>query len=105
AETLAVEFNPNSGPQLQDLLYGMLQLPVLNLTVNKNPSTDADTLKALINHTDSQDVKDFLQALLDYAAVSTILTTFIPAMLDTARGPDGWHYLFGSFRLGGTVSG
>lgn len=98
-------FNPNSGPQLQDLLFEMLGLPVLGLTDSKQPSTDRDTLSALVHHTNNADVKALLSAMLDYSAVNKILTSFIPAMEDAAEGPDGWHYLFGNFNLGGTVSG
>lgn len=98
-------FNPNSGPQLQELLYEMLGLPVLNLTDSKQPSTDRDTLSSLVHHTSNADVKAFLNAMLDYSAVNKILTSFIPAMENAAEGPDGWHYLFGNFNLGGTLSG
>lgn len=98
-------FNPNSGPQLQKLLYEMLGLPVLALTDSKQPATDKDTISALVHHTQDQDVKAFLLALIDYAAVNKILTSFIPAFLNATLGPDGWHYLFGNFNLGGTVSG
>ena len=99
------EFNPNSGPQLQDVLYEMLNLPVLSYTDSKMPSTDRETITALVNHTTDPDVKSFLLALIDYSAVKNILGTFIPAMLEAAQGSDGWHYLFGNFNLGGTVSG
>lgn len=104
-ETLAVQFNPNSGPQLQELLYGMLGLPVIDLTDNKNPATGSDTLKKLANHTKNQDVLTFLKALEDFSDVDILLSTFIPAFEDAVAGPDGWHYLMGSFLLGGTLSG
>lgn len=100
-----VEFNPNSPPQLQDLLFEMLGLPVLSLTQSKQPSTDGDTLKDLVNHTSDPVVKAFLDDLVIYKGIDKILTSFIPAMKDAALGPDGWHYLFGNFNLGGTVSG
>ncbi|QWY83509.1 DNA polymerase I protein [Rhizobium phage RHph_X2_28B] len=100
-----IVFNPNSGPQLQRLLYEKLGLPVIDLTDNKNPATGADTLKSLKNHTESQEVKDLLDALVDFNAVDIILGTFISAFLEAKQGPDGWYYLFGSFNLGGTVSG
>lgn len=99
------EFNPNSGPQLQSLLYEMLGLPVISYTDSKQPSTDRDTLTALLNHTADQDIKAFLNAMLDYSAVNKILNSFIPAMENAVQGPDGWHYLFGNFNLGGTLSG
>lgn len=98
-------FNPNSPLQLQALLYEMLGLPILSRTDTDQPSTDRSTLKSLINHTERQDIKDFLNAMLDYSAVNKILTSFIPAMENAAMGPDGWHYLFGNFNLGGTLSG
>ena len=99
------DFNPNSGPQLQCLLYQELGLPVLALTDAKQPAVDGDTLKKLLNHTKDQDILDFLQAMMDYGAVNKILTAFIPAMENAVKGPDDWHYLFGNFNLGGTVSG
>lgn len=104
-ETMAVVFNPNSGPQLQDLLYNEHCLPVIALTDSKEPATDGDTISALRNHTKDQSMVDFLDALIDYKAVNKILTSFIPAFEAAPQGPDGWHYLFGNFNLGGTLSG
>lgn len=104
---LTVEFNPNSAPQLQRLLYDkeFLGLPVLDYTDSKLPSTGAETLEKLLNHTDKEEVKDFLNILLEYKASAIIISTFLPAFLKAEPGPDGWHYLFGNFRLGGTLSG
>ncbi len=99
------EFNPNSAPQLQSLLYEMLALPIIAKTDTGLPATDGDTLKALLNHTTDPLVIDFLKAMMDYNAVNKILTSFIPAMEAAPQGPDGWHYLFGNFNLGGTISG
>lgn len=98
-------FNPNSSPQLQDLLFNVLGLPVLGLTDKGQPSADGDTIKALQNHTDDPDVIKFLKGLEDYAAVNKIMTDFIPSLKNAQKGPDGWHYLFGNFNLGGTKSG
>jgi DNA polymerase-1 len=100
-----VVFNPRSYPQMQDLLYDMLGLPVISFTKTKQPSADGDTLEMLRNHTQDQDILDLLNALIDHAAVDKILGTFIPAMKNAQLGPDGWHYLFGNYNLGGTVSG
>ena len=100
-----VRWNPNSNPQMQEVLYGLIGLPVIERTDSDSPATDGDTLKALKNHTTDQRVIDLLDAFLDYAAVNKILTSFIPALENAQRGPDGWHYLFGNFNLGGTVSG
>lgn len=100
-----IKFNPNSGPQLQKLLFDYIGLPVLGLTKSKQPATDGDTIKALRTHTQSEDVKELLNALIDYKLVDKIITSFIPAFRNAQPGPDGWHYLFGNLNLGGTVSG
>lgn len=105
-EDAKVEFNPRSHKQLQDFLYTKLNLPVINTTVNGLPSTDAGTIKSLLNHIDDEEIKKILQALIDFAAVDKILTAFIPAFKEAAYSPKtDWHYLIGSFNLGGTVSG
>lgn len=98
-------FNPNSPKQLQEILFGQLELPILDYTKTKQPATDSDTIKALKNHTSDPNVLEFLNALSDYSSVYKVLTSFIPAFKNAAKGPDGWHYLFGNFNLGGTVSG
>lgn len=107
SETIRKEitFNPNSNNQLQELLFDMLGLPVIEYTDNKLPSTGREVIDALVHHAKSPQVKEFLLAMLDYMAVNKILTSFIPALKNAAEGPDGWHYLFGNFNLGGTLSG
>ena len=106
-KALQVGFNPNSAPQLQRLLYDedFLGLPVLDYTDSKLPSTGADTLEKLLKHNISQETKDFLEILMEYKASAIIISTFLPAFLKAEKGNDGWHYLFGNFRLGGTLSG
>ena len=106
-QDLMVAFNPGSAPQLQRLLYSdeFLGLPVLDLTDSGLPSTGADTLEKLLNQNISEETKEFLNILLEYKASAIILSTFLPAFLKACSGPDGWHYLFGNFRLGGTLSG
>jgi DNA polymerase I len=98
-------FNPGSAPQLQELLYEMVGLPVIARTDSKLPSTEADVLKALKAHTTDPEVLSFLDELLDFKSVYIILNTFIPALEGAQQGPDGWYYLFGNFNLGGTLSG
>lgn len=100
-------FNPSSGPQLQELLYGkqFMGLPVLDLTDTKLPATGADAIEKLIHHTTNDDVIEFLEALIDYKSVETILTTFIPKFLAAKLATDGWHYFHGNFNIGGTISG
>ena len=98
-------FNFNSPVQLQQLLYKFLALPVINYTDTKQPSADGDTLEALKNHTVDKYVLDLLDCLLALKGVDKILGTFIPALEKAVLAEDGWHYLYGSFTLGGTVSG
>lgn len=102
-----VEFNPNSPDQLQKLLYSQdfLGLPVLDYTDTKLPSTGGETLEKLKNHTTDPDVQLFLDVLIEYKASAIIISTFLPAFLRAVQGNDGWYYLFGNFRLGGTASG
>lgn len=104
---LTIEFNPNSAPQLQRLLYdaNFLGLPVLDLTDSGLPATGAETLEKLLKQNIPVETKAFLEILMEYKASAIILSTFLPAFLKAYKGPDGWHYLFGNFRLGGTLSG
>jgi DNA polymerase-1 len=100
-----VVWNPNSHPQMQELLFEIAGLPVIEYTDSKLPATDGDTLAKLLNHTTDPVILGLLEAFIDYSAVNKILTSFIPAMENATLGPDGWHYLFGGFNLGGTISG
>jgi len=99
------EFNPNSPPQMQRLLYELIGLPIIERTKTKLPATGADVLEKLFAHTEDPEVHALLRAFLEYAAVDKIYSTFIPALEGAQLAPDGQYYLFGSFNLGGTVSG
>lgn len=98
-------FTPTSSVKLGRLLYEVLELPVLKRTAAGNPSVDAETLGELLNHATDSSTKILLQNLADFFKINTVLTTFIPALERSIEGPDGWHYMCGNFRLGGTVSG
>lgn len=99
------KLNLNSPLKLQCLLYEVMGLPVISVTDTKQPSTDGDTIEALINHATLQEHRELLQHLIDFKAVDKILTSFIPAFEAAPMALDGWHYLFGFFNLGGTLSG
>jgi DNA polymerase-1 len=100
------ELNLNSGPQLQRLLYDWMSLPVLDTTPTKQPATGGDTLKKLIHHTENPSYKKIIQAILEFVEVEKILSSFITAFLrDSVMCPDGSVRIFGSFKLGGTLSG
>lgn len=100
------KFNPNSGPQLQRLLYEQMGLPIIDYTDTKLPATGGNTIEKLIQHTTNPMYKELLTALHAYTQVSKIINTFIPAF-EQAIGKEASDtiYLFGSFNLGGTVSG
>ena len=98
-------FNPNSDPNMRALLFDYLGLPTISLTKTKLPSTDGETVEALINHTDNAEIKELLENLQMFAIVGTLTANFMPAILGAVQGNDGWHYLFGNFNLGGTLSG
>jgi DNA polymerase-1 len=99
------KLNLNSPMKLQKLLFEVMGLPVISTTDTGQPGTDGDTIEALINHTQDPNHKFLLQNLIDFKAVDKILSAFIPAFEAAPQGPDGWHYLFGFFNLGGTLSG
>lgn len=106
-EAHKIEWNPNSNQQLQEFLFdsNYLGLPILERTDAKAPATGKKVLDKLKNHTNDATVLGFLDALIAYKDVNKILTSFIPAFLAAPKAKDGWHYLFGSFKLGGTLSG
>ena len=99
-------FNPNSPLQKAELLYEDLKLPVVDTTDTHQPATGNETLQKLISKTNDQDIKNLLQAFIDYVDVVKINTTFMPNFLSCPYDEElKWHFLFGSLHLGGTVSG
>lgn len=100
-----IVFNPNSGPQLQKLLYGFIGLPVIDLTESKMPATGSDSIEKLCKHTEDSGVLELLNALVKYSGINKILTAFIPSFEKALLKNDDSHYLHGGFNIGGTVSG
>lgn len=99
-----ITFNRNSNYHVKQLLYDVLGLPVLAYTDSGEPSTDGKTLKKLIHYVQSDETKELLNNLIGLGDVNKILTTFIPAFKQ-CYPKSKWHYLHGSFNLGGTLSG
>lgn len=99
------EFNPNSGTQLQKLIFDYMGYGVIDLTDKKQPATGGKTLKKLINHAKNDEDKAIFTALIGLAEAGKILSDFIPAFEQAVQMPDGSWRLFGNFNLGGTVSG
>lgn len=98
------KFNPNSNNQVAMVLYDILKLPVIDTTEKGNPATGTETLEKLVNHAADEYVKEFLKNLTEYSAAAKILSAFIPAFEHTQM-VKGRKALYGSFKLGGTVSG
>lgn len=101
----SLKFNPNSGKQLQVLLYEVIGLPVIDLTKNKQPATGGKTLDKLANHTTDPDHLALMEALIGHSHADKILTSFIPAFEKAISKGETVVYLHGSFNLGGTLSG
>ena len=98
------KFNPNSNNHISIVLYDILKLPVIDTTEKGNPATGTETLEKLVNHATDEYVKEFLKNLTEYSAAAKILSAFIPAFEHTQM-VKGRKALYGSFKLGGTVSG
>ena len=98
------KFNPNSNNHVAMVLYDILKLPVIDTTEKGNPATGTETLEKLVNHATDEYVKEFLKNLTEYSAAAKILSAFIPAFEHTQM-VKGRKALYGSFKLGGTVSG
>ena len=97
-------FNPNSNQQLASLLHGYIGFEVFNTTPSGEPAVGGDELKGHLNRTDNQEIKDVIQAILDILDAGKIRGTFVSKFLE-ADECDGWHYLFGNWNIGGTISG
>lgn len=93
-----VQFNPGSYPQLGQLFYNFLQLPVLETTKKGAPSAGADVLEDLKNHTKDSHVLELLTLVQELADVDKINGTFIKAFMQEV------DFLHGSLKLGGTQS-
>lgn len=100
-------FNKNSSKHLIDILYGsdFMNLPKLDYTIKKNLSVSGNTLKKLVNSTNNQDIKLFLESLSEYKIIVKLLQTYIPAFELSHKRTDNWQYLSGWFKIGGTISG
>lgn len=101
-------FNPNSDIQLAGLLFSpdFMGLPVLGRTDSGAPSTKGKYLKDLKNNKNlAPDIIAVLDAIIELKDAAILLSTFIPALENAWRAPDGNYYMCGSFNLGGTVSG
>lgn len=71
------DFNPNSGPQKADLIYRQHRGPVLKRGESGQPSVDEESLKYVIERRPDGKAASVAQLLLDYAAESKVLGTYL----------------------------
>lgn len=98
-------FNPSSNQAIECLVYEVMGLPVIETTNTGRVAVGKDILATLVNHTEDQEKKDILIALVQYSEVNKILSAFIPAFKNASVDNFGNIRLTGYFNLGGTVSG
>ena len=98
-------FNPGSGKQVQTLLYGVMDLPVIYYTKKKQPSTDAKAMEVALSYCKTDDQKEVIELIRTINGVAKILTTFITAFENFSHATDAWEWLSGNLKLGGTQSG
>ena len=102
------QFNPNSHSQMARLLFDFIGFEVVSYTKAKQPSTDGDTLTELYAKAlelEEHSIAVLLKTFMEYSKVNKIITAFIPPFRDAVLFPDGIARVFGSFNLGGAVSG
>ena len=97
-------FNFNSDLQVRKFLYNYLQLPVIDLTKSKQPSTSTETLEKLLHHTQNNDIKEALNAFFELSKVTKIITAFLDNFTN-APEINNLKGLYGNFNLCGTKSG
>jgi len=91
------EFNPNSHQHLADVLFNILQLPVLEYTdKNKTPSTRSEVIRRLAPH------HELPRMLSMYAKIKKLTSTFINEIKNNISHDNRIHT---NFHLTSTVSG
>jgi len=93
------EFNLNSTPQLQQVLYKELKLPVMGYTETSQPSTSEGVLKEIPKN--SENIK-IVNHILEYRGFNKALTTYLRPFIDKVDYNDRIH---NDFLLHGTVTG
>lgn len=89
------EFNFDSSSQLQDLIYGVLELPQQFDPKTKNPTLNEEALEAL------EKKHPLIPLLLDYRKVNKIYTSFIEGTLERLEN----GRVYPEFHVNGTVTG
>ncbi len=104
-EDAKYEFNSGSGKQVAELVHNYMGFEVFKTTPTGEPQTGAKELKGHLKRTDNKEYKNILKAIMKIEEGKKILGTFISKFIDSERDDDGWHWLMGCFKFGGTISG
>jgi DNA polymerase-1 len=93
-------FNPNSHPQVRELLFDKMRLKPVNYTGGGEPSTDEETLRALVLVTTDEASLKAVNSLLAYRKENKLLSTYINKCQPEASGR-----IHSSYSLTQTVTG
>lgn len=98
-------FNSGSGDQVADLLHNYLGFEVFKTTPSGQPATGGKELKGHMKRTDNKEYKNIIRCIMKIEEGKKIISTFLSKFIDSERDDSGWHWLFGCFKFGGTISG
>lgn len=99
-EDINFKINLNSHSQIAHLLYEVMHLPIIDYTDSGKPSSSKDTIEKLLEKNTNPEYTDILKNLVELQKASKIFSDFIPTMENAFN-----ERIFGSFVLGGTISG
>ncbi len=68
-------FNPGSGQQVAQVIYGLFQIPISHRTDNDGPSTNDKALTAVLDW--GGEKRDFARAILDYRENQKICSSYL----------------------------
>ena len=100
-----INFKISSNQHLQRLLYNELNLPIIEYTQSRQPSTSGDTLKALKEHTSDSEIIELLNDIKNYFDISKILSAFIIPFYEYIFKRNNTYWMTSNHKIGGTVSG
>ena len=102
---LVGDINLSSTPQLAELLYENLGLPVLHRTDNKEPSTSEDTLLELLELSNIEKFKrQVLKEIMSHRKLSKLYNTYLIGIIK--KNQLAWdNKLHCNFKLAGTKTG
>ena len=102
-----ITYNTGSDAQTSILLFDLANLAFEDTTPTGKPSVSKDSLiKIKAINPNAGPILDVVNALIELSEIDILLSNFIEAFKNYSFPREGMgHFLFGSFNLGGTVSG